>query len=466
MIEPHSPTESKSGTWTTREIITTVLTACVVLGLVIHGWFGRSQEARVENSSVVKDEFELRYFEIQCKLLVGLTSDGSEVTGSSSTIAESAIMTVINTSPPDTFAAPSKAQYLAKQAVLSDIVNRPLIMRDRLEDLSKLGAPFESISSELSDALASDSKTELSPELSHVLGWMSKLATTRRKEAMAEAAHLAGRMTYGGAAIGFIAIVGFSTLLVLSFLRITGRMKFRFVTGPLPRFMRIEMFLIYIAVMTGVSFAVGYLGSLGLGISQIALNLIIMASMPILVVMWPVLQGYSFRDIAESLGLNPLPVHKFIRDVLIAPLFYFATWVVLLPLLMIYALTLKIFGVDMAQGAHPVFSWLLQDRDPYMFLKVAFLAVVIAPILEEITFRGALYSWLRSRIKAPTAILLTAFIFAIIHPQGPLGVLPLMGCAIAFGILREWRGSLYAPMIAHACFNGGTMLLFWLATSS
>ena len=56
-----------------------------------------------------------------------------------------------------------------------------------------------------------------------------------------------------------------------------------------------------------------------------------------------------------------------------------------------------------------------------------------------------------------------AFIFAVIHPQGWAGVPPIMALALTLSALRLTRGSLIAPMTAHALNNGLVTLLLIFA---
>jgi len=90
---------------------------------------------------------------------------------------------------------------------------------------------------------------------------------------------------------------------------------------------------------------------------------------------------------------------------------------------------------------------------------VFFLGVIVAPFVEEIMFRGALYSWLRARMGAISAMFASAILFAAVHPQGAIGLLPLSMIGLVLAFIREWRGSLLACMLAHACFNAGTLVL-------
>jgi membrane protease YdiL (CAAX protease family) len=61
------------------------------------------------------------------------------------------------------------------------------------------------------------------------------------------------------------------------------------------------------------------------------------------------------------------------------------------------------------------------------------------------------------------AALLVALIFAVIHPQG-LAAVPVLGAlAVSFALIREWRGSLVGPMVAHALNNGTVLTALCLA---
>ena len=77
--------------------------------------------------------------------------------------------------------------------------------------------------------------------------------------------------------------------------------------------------------------------------------------------------------------------------------------------------------------------------------------VVWAPIAEETFYRGALYRYLRDHWRWPTAVLISTAIFTVMHtPPRPSGA--LFG-GVVWALLREWRGSLLAPLAAHATHN-------------
>jgi len=99
-------------------------------------------------------------------------------------------------------------------------------------------------------------------------------------------------------------------------------------------------------------------------------------------------------------------------------------------------------------------------------LMLYLLAVVSAPLIEETVFRGFLYRYLREWtwgqrlwISIMFATVGNSLIFAAIHPQGLLGIPPLMALAAAMSVAREWSGGLIAPMLIHAVNNGTVITL-------
>jgi membrane protease YdiL (CAAX protease family) len=129
-----------------------------------------------------------------------------------------------------------------------------------------------------------------------------------------------------------------------------------------------------------------------------------------------------------------------------------AGYVAGLPLMgvaMIVTLILTKFGGKVP--SHPLVNEI--STDFWSVVKLYLLASVWAPITEEILFRGALFHHLRRRHRWIVSGLIVSFIFAAIHPQGYLGIPMLMTIALILAGLREWRGSIIAPMVGHALNN-------------
>jgi membrane protease YdiL (CAAX protease family) len=79
------------------------------------------------------------------------------------------------------------------------------------------------------------------------------------------------------------------------------------------------------------------------------------------------------------------------------------------------------------------------------------LAVVAAPLCEEFIFRGLIYGGLRRSMKAPQAMLMSAAIFAVVHP--PLSMLPVFMLGLCTAWTYERSKTLLAPMLVHAVYN-------------
>lgn len=85
------------------------------------------------------------------------------------------------------------------------------------------------------------------------------------------------------------------------------------------------------------------------------------------------------------------------------------------------------------------------------------LVAVIAPIAEELFFRGMLYPLLRRRWSANVAIVVNGFLFALIHFI-PLLIPGLFFVGIVLAWVRERSGSLIPCILLHAMQNGLVLL--------
>jgi uncharacterized protein len=105
---------------------------------------------------------------------------------------------------------------------------------------------------------------------------------------------------------------------------------------------------------------------------------------------------------------------------------------------------------------------LLYSPSALGLLAVIVLATVMAPVFEEMFFRGALFRALRSRLGVWPGILLSASAFALLHPL-PAGFFPIFALGSVFAILVQARDSLIPAMVAHALNNGVLLVLLALA---
>lgn len=98
------------------------------------------------------------------------------------------------------------------------------------------------------------------------------------------------------------------------------------------------------------------------------------------------------------------------------------------------------------------FGEMVSKGSPLEIALVFIGASVVAPIVEETFFRGALYTAFRGRMGIWPSIALTSALFAVIHPL-PGGFLPIFTLACVLALLRERSGSLLPGMVCHSVYN-------------
>jgi Predicted metal-dependent membrane protease len=110
------------------------------------------------------------------------------------------------------------------------------------------------------------------------------------------------------------------------------------------------------------------------------------------------------------------------------------------------------FGVDPTQEALSV-SAAVPNLLPIVFLS----GVIIAPIAEEVVFRGYLYKAFRDRFKPSYAIVLSAALFSVIHLE-LLAAVPLFVIGVVLAYVYEKTGNLMAPITLHVLNNAVAFL--------
>lgn len=158
------------------------------------------------------------------------------------------------------------------------------------------------------------------------------------------------------------------------------------------------------------------------------------------------------KSTRERLGLKGLPTWT---DIGLAPVGYIVTIVLTMGLTAIFS-SFSWFDANEAQSLG--YSFYMQGWERGIaFLELA----VIAPIVEELIFRGWLYGNLRLRIPKIWAILVVSIIFGLIHMQWNVGITVFVMSVVACG-LREITGSIYAGTLLHMINNGVAFYLVYV----
>jgi membrane protease YdiL (CAAX protease family) len=119
---------------------------------------------------------------------------------------------------------------------------------------------------------------------------------------------------------------------------------------------------------------------------------------------------------------------------------------------------LKHFLPSLPEPYHPLTGWLVTSTAAQRVGLYA-LAAIGAPFVEETFFRGMLYGALRRRWGVCAGVLGSSFIFAILHPQVPLGFAALFVLGAGMALAYELSGSLVTGMATHWANNSVAVIL-------
>ncbi len=120
-----------------------------------------------------------------------------------------------------------------------------------------------------------------------------------------------------------------------------------------------------------------------------------------------------------------------------------------------YQELMKQLGMDPLQHSVKVFK---DSPKPEILGLMALAAVVVAPVCEEIIFRGYLYPAAKRFAGRWVAFFASAAVFAMAHGTLPqLPMLFLLGLTLALSY--ELTGSIWAPIAIHFCNNAFTVLI-------
>lgn len=121
----------------------------------------------------------------------------------------------------------------------------------------------------------------------------------------------------------------------------------------------------------------------------------------------------------------------------------------------IHSLCLLLMGED--AEPQPLLQFLAQNatlQDRFLLIGTA---LIVAPVAEELIFRGYIFGVLRRYTGRWWAMVISALVFAAIHAHIP-SLAGLFALAVALTLVYEGAGSLWAPILMHSLFNGITVI--------
>jgi membrane protease YdiL (CAAX protease family) len=152
----------------------------------------------------------------------------------------------------------------------------------------------------------------------------------------------------------------------------------------------------------------------------------------------------KYRTTRKELGLDSWMSWT---DVLLAPVGFIA-YIILSLILTAFASHLPFYNAEQVQD-----TGFAQLSYGYEYVLAFLTLVVIAPVAEEILFRGYLLGKLRKHVPIWAAILVTSALFGAIHLAWNVGV-DVFALSIVLCLLRIRTGRLWPSILLHMIKNG------------
>ena len=138
-------------------------------------------------------------------------------------------------------------------------------------------------------------------------------------------------------------------------------------------------------------------------------------------------------------------------------------WLTVVPFVLLISLIMNSL-IENQNGSNPLLEIVLNNNNYLSFILLFVTTTLLAPLFEEIIFRGVLLPTLSRDFGIILGIIVSAFIFALAH-LSLAEMPPLFVLGIGLGITRIASGSLLSSVIMHSLWNGLTFLnLFLLRT--
>ena len=141
----------------------------------------------------------------------------------------------------------------------------------------------------------------------------------------------------------------------------------------------------------------------------------------------------------------------------------FKGWIMIIPFVLLTSLIMNLI-VENQAGSNPLLEIVLNNNNYFAFILLFLTTTLIAPLFEEIIFRGVLLPVLVRDYGKTIGILISSFVFALAHlslNEFP----PLFVLGIGLATTRLISGRLSSSVVMHSFWNGLTFLnLFLLRT--
>jgi hypothetical protein len=121
-----------------------------------------------------------------------------------------------------------------------------------------------------------------------------------------------------------------------------------------------------------------------------------------------------------------------------------------------WSLFLSLFGLRTQPDLLPLFGSGIGG-----LLLALFTGGLVAPLAEEVFFRGFVFAGLHRRVGLRWAVVLSAILFALVHIL-PTSWPPIFVLGVLFALLYEQTGSIWPAVALHAAINSISFLALYV----
>jgi membrane protease YdiL (CAAX protease family) len=173
---------------------------------------------------------------------------------------------------------------------------------------------------------------------------------------------------------------------------------------------------------------------------------------------WFMLRFISIRydSCFSFLGIN---WYSWIKKSLKSILIYIGCFPFLIILTYIGVFICFVLGIQ--PEPHPMVDILKNEKSVLFILYLIFTASIIAPIFEEILFRGLFYQVLKKKFGFWPAIVSSSLLFSMLH-FNTAQFLPIAGLGMLLCLIFEYTGSLVPVIVLHIFNNALFLGLFFV----
>jgi len=155
----------------------------------------------------------------------------------------------------------------------------------------------------------------------------------------------------------------------------------------------------------------------------------------------------KYREKLSSLGIARQGFYKNVLSGITAYMFILP---ILAAVLILSMLLLDAIGYK--SPPQPVFDIFFEEKRSNVILLLTIFVSILGPVIEEIFFRGFLYSAVRKRFGVIIGVLLSSALFSMLHTN-IASFIPIMILGVLMAFLYETTSSLVAPMTVHILHN-------------